>query len=702
MSEAALPALRPELVLAPAGPTAAGEPSWTLHDPARNAYFQLDWLTYELLSRWDLQTPHAVLEAVSAETTLEPSEQDLAGVVRFLVESELVAASALSAAALAERARRRAVGPFTWLLHNYLFMRIPLVRPDRWLAVAARWLGFLYGRGFLLATLAALGLGVWQVSRQWETFRTTFVDHLSPEGAVRYALVLVFVKVIHELGHAITAKRYGCRVPTMGMAFLVLWPVAYTDTSDAWKLTDRRQRLAISSAGVLAELALACWALALWPLLPDGPVRTAAFLIASATWITTLAVNLNPLMRFDGYYILSDLLNVPNLQSRAFAVARWQVRRTLLASPEPAPDDLPPALRRRLVALAWAIWIYRLGLYIGIALLVYHFFIKIVGILLFAVEMWWFILRPVFAEMKTWWESRRELLRRPRARAAMVAPLALLGLATLPLPERIVTTAVFQPTDLHVVRAPSAGRLAELTPAGPSPVRAGAVLVRIDSPQVVTSEAVSRADVLRAEAKARVSAMQESLRSEFSVSQTELSSAEAALRTAETARERLELRAPFTGKVVEVEPDLKLGDWVQAGERLAVLSDERRWQATAYLTEEQVAYLTRGARAKFFPDAGAGEVIELKVAQVSADRTYTLPSGLWATANGGSVPAHLKDGAWTSEQPLFRVVLEADEAPSEINARTWRGRVGIEGRPESPVLRSLRRVAAVVIREAGF
>ena len=250
-----------------------------------------------------------------------------------------------------------------------------------------RWtprLAFLYGPAFRWLTQAALLAGMWGVSRSWDAFTATLVDMLSWEGLAAYGLTLAAVKTLHEFGHGVTAKRYGCRVPTMGVAFLVLWPVAYTDTNEVWKLTRRDQRLKVAAAGIATELTIAVWAMLAWVWLPDGPLRAMAFLLATTTWVSTVLINASPFMRFDGYFLLSDFLQMPNLHARAFALARWDLRERLFALGEPAPEHFPAA-RRGLILFAWATWIYRLVLFLGIAALVYHFFIKALGIFL----SWW-------------------------------------------------------------------------------------------------------------------------------------------------------------------------------------------------------------------------------------------------------------------------------------------------------------------------
>ena len=115
----------------------------------------------------------------------------------------------------------------------------------------------------------------------------------------------------------------------MGVAFLVLWPMFYTDTNESWKLQSRRHRLNIASAGVIVELAIAAIATLLWSFLPPGNLREAIFVIATTTWISSVIINASPFMRFDGYYLLSDLWRMPNLHERSFTLARWWLRKKL-------------------------------------------------------------------------------------------------------------------------------------------------------------------------------------------------------------------------------------------------------------------------------------------------------------------------------------------------------------------------------------
>ncbi len=257
----ALPALRQELTLHPGPPGGDGAPCWSLQDPVRNAFFRIDWPTFEILSRWPLGEAQAIADAVNEATPLELEADDVLAVLRFLADNQLLRAETPESTErfLARRAAARH-GLGAWLLHHYLFFRIPLVRPDAWLQ---RWLPrveVFYRPGFYRLTALAALFGLVDVFRQWDAFKATLIDTLSWQGAASYAVALGLIKLRPERGHAFPARRYGCRVPAMGIAFLVMWPVAYTDVNEVWTLTDRRRRLAVGAAGIVVESVVAAWA----------------------------------------------------------------------------------------------------------------------------------------------------------------------------------------------------------------------------------------------------------------------------------------------------------------------------------------------------------------------------------------------------------------------------------------------------------
>ena len=357
-----------------------------------------------------------------------------------------------------------------------------------------RWtprLAFLYGPAFRWLTQAALLAGMWGVSRSWDAFTATLVDMLSWEGLAAYGLTLAAVKTLHEFGHGVTAKRYGCRVPTMGVAFLVLWPVAYTDTNEVWKLTRRDQRLKVAAAGIATELTIAVWAMLAWVWLPDGSLRAMAFLLATTTWVSTVLINASPFMRFDGYFLLSDFLQMPNLHAALRAGALGPARTAVRAGRAGAG-----ALSRRAARTDPV----RLGhldlppvLFLGIAALVYHFFIKALGIFL----SWWKSCgsSPVPCGPRSAHGGSAARYRRPARAGALLLILIVLGaFAPWPVPVRQRPVA-----SARAMAAACAGSVATglAPPAEGHALQAHEDAFVLDTPSLAASAAQSQARSLQ-------------------------------------------------------------------------------------------------------------------------------------------------------------------------------------------------------------
>jgi putative peptide zinc metalloprotease protein len=701
---ARLPILREELALHPGPRLHDGQPSWTLQDPSRGRFFRLDWLTFEILSRWSLGAPAAIVEQIGAQTPLQPVLEDVAAVLEFVQRGELLrpATGGIAAATMAAREAGARPSWWRWLVHNYLFFRVPLVKPDRWLRALLRPCDFLFRPGFWWLTGLALLLGGFLVTRQWHEFTAAFKGFGSVHGVLSFLVLLVGVKVVHEFGHGIVAAYHGCRVPTMGVAFLVMTPVAYTDTNEAWLLTARRPRLWIGAAGMIAELCLAAWSTLAWALLPDGAWRSIAFVLATIGWIKSLLVNTSPIMRFDGYYLLSDSLDLPNLHTRCFALARWWLRERLFAFGEPPPERFAPPLRRGLIALAIWIWLYRLVVFLGIAIFVYHFFFKALGIILFAVEILWFILMPIYSEIKVWYRQRAAIARSPRARKFGVALLALLLLGLVPLPQRIRLSGEFRPTQEFVIIAPKAAQLRAAPWADGQRVVPDAELVHLESAQAEFRAEHARTRRAALEQEIATASLNPDRQARLPVLQAQLLGLRAELAEAEAVLATLRPRAPFAGVFRAPAHTPAVGEWVVRGEPLGTLVGDGPWGAVAYLPEDSAHLVQEGATALFFPEGAVERPVKMRVVSVERDSSRALAHPLLASIHGGGVPARIIDRELVPEQSVYRLRLEAADTPAELSSQIRRGRVVIYSGREPVLARWGRRALSVVWREFGF
>ncbi len=697
-----LPTLRDELALLSGPALADGQPSWTLHDPARNRYFSIDWLTFEILKRWSFGEAAQIASSVSSETTLQIDAAEVEQVLRFLGDNQLLRPQPGSAGQLAERQARGRSSGLKWLLHHYLFFRVPLLRPDAWLERWAALAGLFYSKAFLWLTLAALGLGLAQVLRQWEGFVASLVDTFTWQGLAGYAVALCAVKLLHELGHAFTAKRHGCRIPSMGLAFLVLWPMAYTDTNDSWRLANRWQRLQIASAGILTELAIAAWATLAWALLPDGGLRSAAFFLATTSWITTLAINVSPFMRFDGYFILSDWLDLPNLHERSFALARWKLREFLFGLGEAPPEHFPPRRQAGLIAFAWVTWLYRLVVFLGIAVLVYHFFIKAIGIVLFVVEILWFILMPIRHELQAWAQRWPAIRATARSRLSLALSLVLIGALLVPWPGRVTGSGLLRPAEVWPLFAPEAAQLQALPHGEGARVAAGELLLELHAPELSARRAALLAQLAHLRWQAAAAGFDEDSRSVLQSRQQELATAEAELAGLDDALARFAPRAPFAGQLRDFDPDLAPGQWLGPRERIAVLVGEGERLVETYLDEEAVKRIAPGSAARFVSDGSEGPVLALQVAHIDEDATRVLDNGLFTSEAGGHILARRRNQLIVPETAMYRVTLRVLDGEGALAGRAWRGQVSIDAGWQSPAARYLRQALAVLVREASL
>ena len=701
----ALPPLRDDLELIEGPRASNGSPTWTIYDPARNRYFRLGADAFHLLSRWPLGEAGALLARVRAETVFNAAPADLERLLVFLEQNDLLTDSSPEGAQKLAAKKARAQQHWAmWLLKNYLFLRIPLVRPDRALTALSPLARPFFSRAFVRASVLAAAVGLALALRQWDAFTHTFLHFLSWQGAVYYALALFFAKVLHELGHAFAAKLSGCRVPTMGVAFMVLWPVLYTDVTDAWRLSSRRARLRIGAAGMAAELSLAAWATLAWSLLPDGALRSACFLLATITWLLTLAVNLNPFMRFDGYYLLSDWLGVQNLQARGFALGRWRMREALFGLGAQKPESLDAKLEGRLILYAYVTWVWRFFLFLGIALMVYHYFFKALGVFLMITELAWFIGRPLYDEARAWWEARGDMRPNRRLATTLLCLAALIALIALPWRAHVRAPALAEARQSVVLFSPTPARLDAVLAEEDARVAAGAPVYRLSSPQLEQRLYTAELELaaLQHEIMTR-SASRWSAGGAVGVLEEQLAQALADVRGLRAQIARLEIAAPVTGVLSDTPRHLTPGRWIAEGEMLGRMVDDDGARLHAYLNAAQLARIKIGAQATFYPDDIARPPIAAEVAAIDAVdiKNFDRP---WLTSSyGGRIAVQPdKDNTLTPVEPVYRVALTITEPAAAAPPHVLAGVVRIDAQAQSPLSGVWRSALAVLIRESGF
>lgn len=694
------PRLRDELRLYPGPPNRWGAPTWTLHDPTGQRFFRLGWLEMEILRRWDKGDPEAIAASLARETTLAAPPDAVASVAKFLTGNNLVIASDReSTAAFVKQNRSRKKSALSTLMHNYLFLRIPLFRPDAFLAATLPWVRWMFSRGFAAFLLCAAALGLYLVLREWTMFRDTLSGLLTLEGGLMAACALGLSKAMHELGHAYAAKRLGLRVPSMGVALMCFAPVLWTDTTEAWKLPRRRDRLLIGASGVMAELILAAAASILWPLLPDGPLKTAVFMLAGSVWIMTLAVNVNPCMRYDGYYLLSDYWDIPGLQTRSFAMAKWFLREQLFGWGLPPPESWPRWDRIKLIIYGFCTWVYRFFLFLGIALMVYYLFFKALGIVLMLVELVFFIAQPVLKEIAFWIGSRDKMRLNSRLVRTLIVFAALVLFLVAPWHGHVGGAAFLAPERRAALYAPAGGVVEEVSVTNAQSVSEGAALFRLTSPDLNGRIEIARRKVAAQRLKLSLASLDQQLRTELAADWDELERLAEDLAGLLRERAQLEIRAPFAGRIADMPEWLSPGSWVQAREPLSSLVGGRM-QVQVFVPEYERDRIRAGGGGKFYPRGKGRAPVTLRIESVENQAAREINFPELTSPHGGPLGAHkTESGRLEPERAVYRVVCVVEGGvPDQLLV----GQATLDAERRSLAAGIWQRFLGLLVRESGI
>ncbi len=704
MPTAGLSPLRDELILHAGPANRDGSPSWTLEDPLRGLYFRIGWAEMAMLSRWSMGNAAQIVAEINQTSALTLDDSDVQYFNRFLQANSLTRVSGDDALAqFARQVEQSRVSIWRKLLKNYLFFRIPLWHPDRFLGATLPWVEPFFSRTFLKLTLLVAALGLFLAGRQWETFKHTFLHFFTLEGAALAGLTLCVTKILHELGHAYTCKRFGARVATMGVAFLVMMPVLYTDTSGSWKLTRRRQRMAIGAAGMMTELALAAWATLAWSFLPDGMLRSAAFMLATTTWIMTLAINLSPLMRFDGYFLLSDGLQVPNLQNRGFAIGRWKMREWLFGLGDAPPEHFPRWLQRTLVGYAFAVWIYRFFLFTGIAILVYHMAFKLLGMLLFAIEIGYFVVMPVVNEVREWSKRRKDYRMNRNMTTTLVVSAVVLLLLMIPWQRSVYAPALLRAEQQSSLYMPVPAMIQRIDVKVGQPVQAGQTLFTLSSDALAHERQQLERQIATLNWQSTFQVFNKEAAGDHQRVKQEHEAALQKLQVLQRQSEQLTVRAPIDGVVADMATPLDAGEWLGQGEWLAVVTKPTGGLVEAFVSEKDWQRLRTGAKGTFYLQDVSRSSLPLTIVEIASTATRDLNAAPeLASVYGGDI-ATLSDAQRKlhPEQAVYRVLLSLP-ADYRTQPQVLRGTVVMDGEAQSLLVRGWKVVSAVLIRELSF
>ena len=698
-----IPYLRQDLEILRGNSREDGSPAWLLYDAVRNKYFTLGLTAFKLIKNWkggeDIQNFEKKINLEGIET----NSDEIKSFIGFLQQNNLILQpSGQNVSYLLQQKNSMKKSWMLNLVHSYLFFKIPLFKPDEWLGKnlskvknlgSAKFRNLIYILGFI---------GICLVIQQFEVFKKTFLYFFTFNGLMLYFITLILVKCLHELGHAFVAKNYGCRVSAIGIAFLVFFPFLYTDTTDAWRLRNHKERLLINFAGILTELHLALIATFIWGLLPEGGLKSAMFFIATTSWISSLLINVSPFMRFDGYYVFSDWLKAENLQPRSFALARWKIRETLFGLNHKPPEEINPSRRWTFIVYAWATWLYRFFLFIGIALLVYHLAFKILGIILFIIEIYWFIMLPIIKELKNWYMMKSEMKFNKQSTRTIIILVFLSMIIFLPWKSSLKIPAVYVSEKYSKIYSPYPAKIKQIFVSKDEQVTKGQNLIELYSPDLDKNISSLRRKIKLTKTKINRLSDSAGNMDQYLTLQQRLIALQDELSGLSRVQNKLVIKAPIKGQIKDFY-NLSEDMWVGNLDQLLGIVHYGTGRVRGFIKEEQIDRFLEKNPAVFIPNDGVHDKVYLVSKSLDLSAINNLPYISLSSIHNGPVAIRNFTGGEFQYRPQTAHYIAEFELVKQSKIKfELPGYVHIEGSRYSPFVKLFKNVFAILVRESGL
>lgn len=684
--------------------TFRGEEWVVLRDSLGSDFFRVTADAYAFLSRLNPQRTIDDVwgDLIEAEPEHALTQEEVVQLLGQLQLSNLLQFDRGAAAAiLFERHSKRRKREIKAMLLGFFAIKIPLFDPDRALERAMPVIRVLFGPvgAVFYALLLVLGIKA-LLDESYHLFDHT-AGLLAPANLGLLYVGMVLAKLVHEFGHAAACKRYGGEVHKMGVMLLMFAPLPFMDATASWGFRSRAQRMLVGASGVLSELAVAAVAALVWAHTAPGVINALAYNVIFVASVSTVLFNLNPLMRFDGYHMLVDFLDVPNMYQRSRDQLKYLGEYWVLGIKTSQPVARTPneAILLPLYGLiSLGYWVLLMAtiiffiaeqyLDLGVALAWFMFFSAVVV--------------PLFKFAKFLLSSPK--LQHQRARAlsltVVIVGVSLGLLGGVPMPDRVRVKGVLQATQSRELYSDSGGVLVELLARPGQWLQAGQALARLDNPELryeILSVQQQRDQLLAQELQAITKAI-----ANIEPLERQREAIDQKLIELLRQQQALTLLAPIEGIWSASELDGSRGQWIARGGSLGIMVDEREWRFVAVLPQINTHLFEAGVlgteirilgQQEFNLIAGKTEVMPFEQGQ--------LPSPALGMAGGGEIAVQSSDPkGLNAAEPFFRIHAQLSlsrPSASEEDLRPLHGRIGTMRitLPDSPLLlqweRSLRQ-----------
>jgi putative peptide zinc metalloprotease protein len=678
-----------------------GERWFVLQDQFDSTFYRFRPAAYQFLARLrpDRSVQEVWEECLAHSPEQAPTQPEVIRLLSQLHQANLLQTELPpDSARLLERREKRESRQLRSTLSNILFLKLPLWDPDAFLRRCLGPLRWLVSRWMALVwcVVIAAGLKI-AADHAWELDETS-ANLFAPDNLALLYAAFIVTKVVHEFGHAFLCRAFGGEVHRMGVMLMIFNPMPFVDASASWAFRSRTQRVLVAAGGMIFELFFAALAVFVWAKTGPGVVHHFAGNVMFIASVTTLLFNLNPLIRFDGYYILSDLLDVPNLASRAFKEVRYAFEKWVCGMRGAASVAGSAREQAWLIAYGLAAGVYRVVLGVGIVLYIGDRFFEIGLLLAVGVFIAWIVM-PLGKFVA--YLAGNPALQRHRARAwgwsGAAAAVLVAAIGVLPFPNNFRAPGVIEAERFAEIFAPADGFIETVVANTAAHTPADAQLVRMRNPELEISIRQVRAqrrelEARQAEALDRSPATVEPLRQR-------MAAIDERLRNLEQQQAALDVRAGLDGIWVAPHSEDWLGAWAERGTALGQIVNPEAFRFSAVVSQEEAASLfSEGiAQAEVRLAGQAGTAIPVTIQRIVPAQQNELPTAALGWRGGGDVAVSAEDpsGRMTAE-PFFQVLAAMEPADGAMLLHHRSGQIRFELAPQPLLQQWWRKVLQLV------
>ena len=658
-----------------------GKPWVLLQDPVTQRFHRLTPDVWRLLQLLDgrrtldevWSAACALPDEASHANTAVISQHELVQLMSALYANDLLQTQVSPDAGEVQdryQRQRRARLKQSWL--NPMSIKLPLLHPDAWFEHQAALARALFSWGALALWLAwVLPAGV-LAAQHWTALTENLSDRVLSAGNLALLwFTYPLVKGVHEWAHGLAIKAWGGAVREIGLMFIVFTPVPFVDATSSYRFPSKWARATVAAAGIMAELVLGAGAVYVWLMAESGLVTAIAFNVILISGVSTVLVNGNPLMRYDGYFIFCDLFETPNLAQRATQYWAYLLDRYAFGARDAQPP-LESGGERALMFVYGAIApFYRLAISIGLIWFIATEYL-FVGAVMALLGAWSALVMPLWKGWKHLSESaalarRRETAMR-RTLIVLVATGAFIGL--VPLPFYSVHQGVVWLPDEAIVRAQSAGQVAAVYRQPDEWVTVGQTVALLDSPSLGAELGVSAAGLLQVQAQLRKAEVDDQMRAQ--ALRAESGSRSARLAEAQRRVDGLAVKADAPGRWAPAAPTELLGRFVKRGEVLGyAVTGPARLVRVAVTQEDMALIRSRLGAVQVRLSKSLHQPLAARIKRQVPGGEFSLVSPALGTNGGGEITVDpAQQGGTHSLKRVFDVEVELLDAPTAASYLT--------------------------------